>query len=131
MAQETNNHVLQICLRTHKARIDRHDAVLSYLAYNLRCQDFEIQEEPHYRMQEGLRTPDIVATMGTLRLVIDVQIVGEQSDLEPGLPKSESMSTILTSNRPYSEKLEQPTSVTYQSSSPGGVSGAKHPHQIF
>ena len=29
MAQETNNHVLQICPRTHKARIDRHDAVLS------------------------------------------------------------------------------------------------------
>ena len=26
---------------------------------------------------------------------------------------------------------EQPTSVTYRSSSPGGVSGAKHPHQIF
>ena len=30
MAQETNNHVLQICPRAHKARIDRHDAVLSY-----------------------------------------------------------------------------------------------------
>ena len=32
--------------------------------------------------QEGLRKPDIVATMGTLGLVIDAQIVGEQSDLE-------------------------------------------------
>ena len=35
MAQETNNHVLQICPRAHKARIDRHDAVLSYLGCNL------------------------------------------------------------------------------------------------
>ena len=35
MAQETNSHVLQICPRAHKARIDRHDAVLSYLERNL------------------------------------------------------------------------------------------------
>ena len=50
MTQETNNHVLQICPRTHKARIDRHDAVLSYLEGNLRRQGFEVQEEPHYRI---------------------------------------------------------------------------------
>ena len=77
-----NNHVLQICPRAHKARIDRHDAVLSYLGRNLRRQGFEVREEPHYRTQEGLRKPDIVATMGPLGLVIDAQIAGEQSDLE-------------------------------------------------
>ena len=38
MAQETNNHLLQIFPRVHKARIDRHDAVLSYLGCNLRRQ---------------------------------------------------------------------------------------------
>ena len=42
MAQETNNHVLQICPRAHKARIDRHDALLSYLVRNLRRQSFEV-----------------------------------------------------------------------------------------
>ena len=109
MAQETNNYVLQICPRAHKARIDRHDAVLSSLGRNLRCQGFEVQEEPHYSTQELLRKPDIVAIMGTL-------------ELEPGLLKSKSTPTILTSNGPYSEKPEQPTSVTYRSSSPGGVS---------
>ena len=36
MAQETKNHVLQICPRAHKASIDRHDALLSYLGCNLR-----------------------------------------------------------------------------------------------
>ena len=82
MAQENNNHVLQIFSLDDKARIDRHDAVLSYLGRNLRRQGFEVQEEPHYRMQEGLRMPDIVAKMGTLGLVIDAQIVGEQSHLE-------------------------------------------------
>ena len=41
--------------------------------------------------------------------------------------------TIVTSNGPCSvqRRPEQPTSVTYRSSSPGGVSGAKHLHQIF
>ena len=38
MAQETNNHVLQICPLAHKARINIHDAVLSYLGRNLRRQ---------------------------------------------------------------------------------------------
>ena len=135
MAQITNNHVLQICPRAHKARIDRHDAVLSYLGRNLRRQGFEVQEEPHYRTQEGLRKPDIVATMGTLGLVIDAQIVGEQSDLERArtakIRKYKSRKTNLTSNGPYSVKPEQPTSFTYRSSSPGGVSGEKHPHQIL
>ena len=82
MAQETNNHVLQICPRAHTARIDRHDAVLSYIGRNLRRQGFEVQEEPHYRTLEVLIKPDIVATMGTLGLVIDAKIVGEQSNLE-------------------------------------------------
>ena len=77
MAQETNNHVLQICLSAHKARIDRHDAVLSYLGRNLRrptratLPDAGTAEEARH-----------CATMGTLGLVIDAQIVGEQSDLE-------------------------------------------------
>ena len=56
--------------------------MLSYLGPNRRRQSFEIQEEPHYRTQEGMWKPDIVATMDTLGLVIDAQIVGEQSDLE-------------------------------------------------
>ena len=101
MAQETNNHVLQICPRAHKARIDRHDTVLSYLGGNLRRQGFEVQDEIHYRTQEGRRKPDIVTAMDMFGLVIDVQIVGGQSvsQREPRLPKSESTPTILTSNR--------------------------------
>ena len=55
--------------------------VLSYLGRKLQRQGFEVQEKPHYRTQEGLRKPDIVATMGILGLVIYAQIVGEQSNL--------------------------------------------------
>ena len=127
MAQETNNHVLQIFPCAHKARIDRHDAVLSYLGRNLRRQGFEVQEEPHYRTQEGLRKPDIVATMGTLGLVIETQIVSEQSDLE----------RVRTAKiRKYADNSDIELAIqretratnirfTYRSSSPGGVSGAK------
>ena len=74
MAQKTNSHVLQVCPCAHKARIDRYDAVLSYLGRNLRRQGFEVQEEPRYRTQEGLRKPDIVATMDTLGLVINLKL---------------------------------------------------------
>ena len=74
---------------------------------HITSQSFEVQEEPHYRAQEELRKPDIVATMGTLVLVIDAQIVSEQSDLErkSGLPKSGNTPTILTSNGPYIRHL--------------------------
>ena len=44
MAQETNNHVLQICPRAHKAIIDKHNAVLTYLGRNLRRQRFEVKK---------------------------------------------------------------------------------------
>ena len=44
MAQETNNHDLQNFPRAHEARIDRHDAVLSYLGRNLRRQGFEVED---------------------------------------------------------------------------------------
>ena len=130
MAPETSNHVLQICSRARKARINRYDAVLSYLGRNLRRQDFEVQEETNYRSQEGLRKPDIVATLGTLGLVIDAQIVGEQSDLE----RARTVKIRKYADNPDIERasvrLEQPTSVIYRSSSPGGVSGHHHPERF-
>ena len=79
---ETNNHVLQICPRTHGVRIARHNSILSYIGRNLRRQGFTVYDEPHITTSEGLRKPDIIAIMGNLGLVIDAQVAGEQSDLE-------------------------------------------------
>ena len=107
------NYVLQICPRAHKARIDRH---VSYLGRNLRRQGFEVQEEPHYRTPKGLRRPDIVATMGTLGLVIDAQIVGEKSDPE----RARTAKIMKYADIPDIERAIPPE----------GVSGTKHPHQI-
>lgn len=80
-AQETLNHVLQQCHRTHAARIKRHDAILSYMERRIRRADYVIHKEPHYKTQLGLRKPDMVAILGQTAVVVDAQVVSEQTDL--------------------------------------------------
>lgn len=80
-AQETLNHVLQQCHRTHAARIKRHDAVLNYMERRIRGAGYMIHRKPHYRTQAGLRKPDLVATLGQTAVVVDAQVVAEQTDL--------------------------------------------------
>ncbi|CAB0033470.1 unnamed protein product, partial [Trichogramma brassicae] len=81
-AQETNNHVLQICPRAHAARIKRHDAVANFISRSLTRQGFELRSEPRIPTSIGVRKPDLVATMGDLAVVLDVQIAGDQVDLD-------------------------------------------------
>ena len=73
---ETNNHVLQICLRIHGVRIARHNSILTYIGRNLRHEDFMVYNEPHITTSEGLRKREIVAIMGTLDVMIDAQVAG-------------------------------------------------------
>lgn len=81
LAQETINHVLQQCHRTHAARIRRHDAILAYLERGIRSSGYDIHREPRYTTAAGLRKPDMVAVMGRTAVVVDAQVVGEQLDL--------------------------------------------------
>ncbi|CAB0043079.1 unnamed protein product [Trichogramma brassicae] len=81
-AQETNNHVLQICPRAHAARIKRHDAVANFISRSLTRQGFEVRSKPRISTSIGVRKPDLVATMGDLAVVLDVQIAGDQVDLD-------------------------------------------------
>ena len=60
----------------------RHNSILTYIGRNLRHQGFTVYNESHNTTSEGLRKPDIVAIMRTLGVVIDVQVAGEQFDLE-------------------------------------------------
>jgi len=62
-------------------RIKRHDAVINYLKRNLHRQGNTVEIEPRFQTREGLRKPDIVASMGRASLVIDAQIVGDQVNL--------------------------------------------------
>ncbi|KAL7295026.1 hypothetical protein TKK_0011629 [Trichogramma kaykai] len=81
-AQETNNHVLQICPRAHAAQMKRHDAVANFISRSLTRQGFEVRSEPRIPTSIGVRKPDLVATMGDLGVVLDIQIAGDQVDLD-------------------------------------------------
>lgn len=79
---ENLNHVLQHCHRTHKARIDRHSAVVNYVSRNLKKLEYTTDCEPKFNTQGGLRKPDMIATMGKTSLVLDAQIVNDKHDLD-------------------------------------------------
>ncbi|CAL7932882.1 unnamed protein product [Xylocopa violacea] len=81
LAPETLNHVVQQCHRSHAARIKRHNALTHYMERNLRTMGFQVDSEPHFNTQEGLRKPDIVGSLGNTAFVIDAQVVGEQACL--------------------------------------------------
>lgn len=82
MAPETNNHELQICHRAYAPRMKHHDAVASYICRNVRCRGVTVEEEPRFMTTEGARKPNIVDIVGDLGVVIDLQVAGDQSDLE-------------------------------------------------
>ena len=77
MAVETLDHVLQKCFRTHGARIDRHNAVASYVKRSLEKTYEVVEEEPHFNTEQSLRKPDLIAVKGGKALVIDAQVVNE------------------------------------------------------
>lgn len=82
LAIETLNHVVQNCHRSHVARIKRHDALVHYLARNLRSSGHIVDIEPHFPTSEGLRKPDIVASLGSSAFIVDAQVVSEQTCLK-------------------------------------------------
>lgn len=81
LAQETLNHVLQHCHRTHAARIRRQDAVLNYVERKICSGGYKVERETRYMTALGLRKPDIVATLGQTAVVLDAQVVSEQTNL--------------------------------------------------
>lgn len=82
MAAETLNHVLQQCHRTHAGRIRRHDAILNYMERRIRSGGYTIFREPRYQTGLGIRKPDLVAILGRTAVVVDAQVVSEQTDLD-------------------------------------------------
>lgn len=81
-AQETLNHILQQCHRTHAQRIKRHDAVLRYMERRIRRGGYTIHREPRLHTSDGLRKPDLVAVLGGTAVVVDAQVIGEQANLD-------------------------------------------------
>ncbi|KAL0103798.1 hypothetical protein PUN28_017835 [Cardiocondyla obscurior] len=78
---ETLNHVLQQCHRTHGPRIKRHNAIITYIERGLRRQEYEVSNEPEIHTTAGLRKPDLIAKRGITAILIDAQVVNDQTDL--------------------------------------------------
>lgn len=81
LAQETLNHVLQHCHRTHAGRIRRHDAILNYMERKICSCGYRVEREPRFMTAMGLRKPDVVAVLGQTAVVLDAQVVSEQTNL--------------------------------------------------
>lgn len=81
-AIETLNHVLQKCHRTHRTRMERHDAVVKYIKKALGLKYETVETEPRFETAEGLRKPDLLAREGNKAIIIDAQVVGEHVDVE-------------------------------------------------
>lgn len=73
---------MQVCHRTHGARIARHDALVTYVQRSLKKTWEIVEKEPHIKTSKGLRKPDLVAKKGETVMVVDAQVVGEQTDLQ-------------------------------------------------
>lgn len=77
---ETLHHVLQLCHRTHEARIRRHNASLDYLLQR-QNKNSTIIKEPKFRTDLGLKKPDAIILKDNTAVVIDAIIAGERVDL--------------------------------------------------
>lgn len=80
-AVETLNHILQQCQRTHRARIERHNAITAYIKRALGKRHDIVDEEPRFNIDSGLLKPDLVAKKGPTALVVDAQVISEHLDL--------------------------------------------------
>ena len=76
LRQETLHHVLQVCERTHGARVKRHNAVASGLGNFLKDSGHRVMFEPRIKHGDTHLKPDIICIKEGIASVIDVQISG-------------------------------------------------------
>ena len=79
--QETVNHIVQQCPRTHSSRIDRHNSVIKYLRREATQRGLDTLEEPIIQTSDGPRKPDLVIKNGNRAVVIDAQIITDSFPL--------------------------------------------------
>lgn len=60
----------------------RHDAIVAYLKRAVCKNCEEVDKEPHIQTAEGLPKPDLVAKHGKTAMVVDAQVVSEQTNLD-------------------------------------------------
>ena len=71
---ETFSHILQVCPRTHRSEIERHNSVPDCVERSLKDRDACVEREVRIPTQEGIRKPDLMA------YVFDRQVVADHDD---------------------------------------------------
>ena len=76
------NHIQQKCMRTHGARITRHDKIVDLICDGLTRRGWEVDREVRLNLPTRTVIPDLVARLGARTAILDVTAVGDQLDLE-------------------------------------------------
>ncbi len=74
-------HLLQVCPRTHGARIKRHDQVEHRLVTALNRAKYRTKTNNRFQTQDGLLKPDIIAWRDDRILVVDPTIVADNANM--------------------------------------------------
>ncbi len=77
---ESLGHILQVCPKLAPERTARHDKVLSLLVKHLTSKkNLKVLREPTVRTSAGARRPDVIVWDQHQSVVLDVQIVSDNS----------------------------------------------------
>jgi len=77
------NHILQICQRTHGARVKRHDELVKQFRSSLHRQGFKTLMEPHIPLRGGsFAKPDLIAWNRRAVYVVDPIITADSASLD-------------------------------------------------
>ncbi|KAL0098329.1 hypothetical protein PUN28_020302 [Cardiocondyla obscurior] len=63
------------------ARINRHNALVTYIAKKMPRNGYDVTYEPILKTTIGNRKPDLMGILGRTALIIDAQVVSEQTEL--------------------------------------------------
>ena len=84
---ESSGHILQVCPRSHGARMKRRNKIEQLVVGNAKRKGWSCLVEPAIPTRTGLRRPDTVIHMvGKPAYVIDVQVVADKRQALRGTP---------------------------------------------
>lgn len=81
---ETLNHVVEQCPRTHAQRLARHENIANFIIRSLENHGYTMAKEPTFNLPSGNLKPDIIAISNNKdkALVIDVQVIKDSFNLD-------------------------------------------------
>lgn len=81
-ATESLGHISQSCVRTHRLRTDRHNAVVQFVWKKCEGNQLEVLVDPHIQTRLGIRIPDLIIYDTNTVYVVDVAICADWFSLK-------------------------------------------------